>query len=810
MNITLSEEDIASLLAWIDEIPISKPKKNITRDFSDGGDPDEYDFNQDLNPRHSVATAEVIHHFCPKLVELFMYSPANAVSQKMYNWNTLNQKVFRKLGYLAQPELISCIVANKPGYVEYLLFELRHKIDAYLSGRRQNPSIASNDDHHQQHLFAENNLHGQYLPTLPNTSYYQGQNQPTIPGAAEGAYGAYGGSGTEVAGGGRRVGNGHMGAGGGQEKDFMIKELQETIQILQLKITKLEQLLILKDRRIDELVGSGLAGLSTGYLLTKNNQLDKEGRLVNFEVHLFEKAAVAGMDSGSISVPCECAECVPSNRPPRELEHVDVRMDVPLRAIFPDYYPLVSALYDAIGIPYEASDHSMSVWKSPKQPINPATHLHSGNTHQSPDTTNTSNSYLSFSTYKLPKPIDSHLFLPDLPSLWLLVFNPFVFLNRVWCLVLMVLDYWRMYAAALYVRRNGELEKARRDGVKAKGIGAMTLGDFFRQYKYSDEFVTGGFLPMFSVLCTCTFEETLEFPAVLVLDHFATMGLVGKMSFVTCGVKTVCSVLSEPIHQIAGSTIVTRIEKVGTKFNVFTAKATATSTTPDAAETQYSKQFDHIIFATQANQCNRVIESSRSGFNNQDSEWLNNATSVLKRFVYTKSVVVCHTDKSLMPEGAESSWKCLNFVYPPTVPNHMTRGLRNEEDIKLKPFNFKDTAQCTHYIQRSKPNLPDSMPPLFSTTNPIMSIRSEDVLSVSWYERAIVTVDSMRAVKDLRSVQGGAGVWFVGSFAGEGVPLLEGCLESAVDVVQWIAQREGVEARFPGNRLDEIAKSRMK
>ncbi|KAI9352841.1 hypothetical protein BDR26DRAFT_797436 [Obelidium mucronatum] len=111
MNIALGEEEIASLLAWIDEIPISKPKKNITRDFSDG-----------------VATAEVIHHFCPKLVELFMYSPANAVSQKMYNWNTLNQKVFRKLGYLAQPELISCIVANKPGYVEHLLFELRHKV----------------------------------------------------------------------------------------------------------------------------------------------------------------------------------------------------------------------------------------------------------------------------------------------------------------------------------------------------------------------------------------------------------------------------------------------------------------------------------------------------------------------------------------------------------------------------------------------------------------------------------------------------------------------------------------------------------
>jgi len=33
----LSEEEIQSLYMWIDEIPLSKPKKNITRDFSDGG-----------------------------------------------------------------------------------------------------------------------------------------------------------------------------------------------------------------------------------------------------------------------------------------------------------------------------------------------------------------------------------------------------------------------------------------------------------------------------------------------------------------------------------------------------------------------------------------------------------------------------------------------------------------------------------------------------------------------------------------------------------------------------------------------------
>ena len=39
----------------------------------------------------SVAAAEVVRHFMPKMVELHNYSPANAISQKIYNWNTLNR-----------------------------------------------------------------------------------------------------------------------------------------------------------------------------------------------------------------------------------------------------------------------------------------------------------------------------------------------------------------------------------------------------------------------------------------------------------------------------------------------------------------------------------------------------------------------------------------------------------------------------------------------------------------------------------------------------------------------------------------------
>lgn len=72
----LSDEQLQELYAWIDDIPLSRQKKNITRDFSDG-----------------VLTAEVVHHFVPRLVDLHNYSPANATQLKADNWRALNSKL---------------------------------------------------------------------------------------------------------------------------------------------------------------------------------------------------------------------------------------------------------------------------------------------------------------------------------------------------------------------------------------------------------------------------------------------------------------------------------------------------------------------------------------------------------------------------------------------------------------------------------------------------------------------------------------------------------------------------------------------
>jgi CH-like domain in sperm protein len=72
----VSEDELAGIYTWVDEFQLSKPKRNISRDFADG-----------------LLVAEIIHHLMPKYIELHNYSQASAAKEKYYNWNTLNSKI---------------------------------------------------------------------------------------------------------------------------------------------------------------------------------------------------------------------------------------------------------------------------------------------------------------------------------------------------------------------------------------------------------------------------------------------------------------------------------------------------------------------------------------------------------------------------------------------------------------------------------------------------------------------------------------------------------------------------------------------
>ena len=270
------EGELQRLYAWVDEIPLSRPKRNFTRDFSDG-----------------VLVAEIVNHFAPKIIDLHNFSAANATQQKMYNWNTLNQRPFKKLQMQVSKSDITDVCNCMPNAVEKVLRLLNAKISKFLSREQalkgQEPLSAQEPVAHPRAnggaASAEPRFGGpratsaaaapppsrggpppsaqrawqppqeqpaytappqsapQYQPDPYGQPMQQQPSQPAYPAAAAAA-GADRAAidALELQ---RQVDTEIL-----IEKEQTIQELRETVEILELKVKKLEQLVRIKDSKI--------------------------------------------------------------------------------------------------------------------------------------------------------------------------------------------------------------------------------------------------------------------------------------------------------------------------------------------------------------------------------------------------------------------------------------------------------------------------------------------------------------------------------------------------------------------------------
>jgi microfibrillar-associated protein 1 len=127
---------------------------------------------------------------------------------------------------------------------------------------------------------------------------------------------------------------------------------------------------------------------------------------------------------------------------------------------------------------------------------------------------------------------------------------------------------------------------------------------------------------------------------------------------------------------------------------------------------------------------------------------------------------------------------------------------------------------ATHVLS-PPPHYPSHLPAVYQTTNPILAPSEDSILSVARLERAVLTVEAKDALSGLyrptdrkwwqcvvQSASGlgplqgagklsliaeetkGPGIWFCGSYAYPGIPLLEGCVVSAKNVVEAIVALE--------------------
>ena len=98
------ESELMYIYEWVDSIELSRPKKNIARDFSDG-----------------VLLAEIIKSYLPRLVDLHNYPSCSNTKHKESNWNVLNNKVLKRLGIKLTKNEINSIIKCEHLAIEHLL-----------------------------------------------------------------------------------------------------------------------------------------------------------------------------------------------------------------------------------------------------------------------------------------------------------------------------------------------------------------------------------------------------------------------------------------------------------------------------------------------------------------------------------------------------------------------------------------------------------------------------------------------------------------------------------------------------------------
>ena len=356
-------------------------------------------------------------------------------------------------------------------------------------------------------------------------------------------------------------------------------------------------------------------------------------------------------------------------------------------------------------------------------------------------------------------------------------------------------------------------------------------------------FVEDVLVPLFSAVCTASRESVWEHPVEEFLgaqirprirsDHSYLDADYVWLTFgthhyvVTDGVRDVVRRITRPIPP-TNIHLSTRIVALAYNADVPLQQPTVDIQCEDG--TIYT-DFAHIIVATQADHAANLLDSyldtlpSRVSTVKKNQSALDTHRSLvasqvenLRRFTYCRTLVVNHTDSTLLPSDRRD-WRDLNLVMAPAIDWAMEDEIQVKDPTHLSvPLTY---AMATHILSPSEG--------IYQTTNPIVPPRADHVLSVSRLERAVVTIESKDAVQGfwkerkqrkwkwgtagrwgsaLGPLQGAGrlqegrsvpGIWLSGSYAGCGIPLLEACVVSGRNVVEkGVWKSEGVSVRSVG------------
>ncbi len=272
---------------------------------------------------------------------------------------------------------------------------------------------------------------------------------------------------------------------------------------------------------------------------------------------------------------------------------------------------------------------------------------------------------------------------------------------------------------------------------------SLTFSQYLSVHQFEKSFVEDFLYPtLSSTVLTCSYAALDDYPAGLVLGALRNLTKSTTLLRTSLGTVDVVQRLTSSLQDIRLSTTVTGAVDKGTRVDV-------------SFDTQ-TENFDHLVIATQANHANRIVPA-------------NKLVSTLESFEYEDVKVVVHTDSTLMPKK-QRDWATFNMI--------LAEGKR--------------AAMCSVWLNRFH-NEWEIDAPIFQTINPIAKPASARIISQAILQRPVVNANSFEAWRQINQYNDEAQrIWYVGSYASQGIPLLETGVRSSQSVVDQILNSEAI------------------
>ncbi|WP_390176074.1 FAD-dependent oxidoreductase [Mariniblastus fucicola] len=284
-----------------------------------------------------------------------------------------------------------------------------------------------------------------------------------------------------------------------------------------------------------------------------------------------------------------------------------------------------------------------------------------------------------------------------------------------------------------------QFRAAATDCLQGPSSDATTFGDFVSSLPSSEDntaFLEGFLFPVLtSTVFTCPTKDLLNYPCFVVLSALRS---------ITDGNHPLMRTVAGSAH--AANALLDGVGEV--RFNSVVDKVHSDPASAFVRVGGEDLKFEHVILATQANHASRLV-----------AEDFPDEASLLDQFRYTEVPVTVHTDSSVLPER-RNDWGTFNFQR-----------------------HSHQTATCTVWMNRFHRQWTTDID-VFHSIFP-GEIAAEKVLYSSVLQRPLVDSKSEQlhaALDDLHSRR--RNVWFVGSYASPGVPLLESAVRSSHALVE--------------------------